>query len=390
VNKFLRISIVASLVGAWLFCGLLPGPVLAQGETETVVFNTTGNFTFTVPAGAILMTVEAWGGGGGGGGHPDTSNGGGGGGGGGAYARATISVTGGDTYNVTVGEGGAGGPVGYGGSPGGDSRFYNAEVDVVLAAGGVGGGVGPGGVGGAGGAANTSVGDVIFSGGNGGDGNAVGTAMSGGGGGGAGNESAGGNAGNTTAGNVTGGIGGNYGGGNGGDGVSGAGAGSNGTALGGGGGGACRHGAGAYAGGDGARGEVIVTYAVGSAIVGETREVNCNILGNVTVTLYQGAVTMTSTVSDVDGNYELVVSEFGVYNVTASADGFRDVTRAISVTENTTYTVDFVGDYGLIPNAVDLPYVLACINKWVAGTAPCTLNLPKVLAVINAWVVPIG
>jgi hypothetical protein len=124
-------------------------------------------------------------------------------------------------------------------------------------------------------------------------------------------------------------------------------------------------------------------------IVGETRAVNCDILPGVNITLYQGAVAMTSTVSNGTGNYELAVPAFGNYNVTASKAGFRNVTQAISVNEPTTYTRDFVGDYGLIPNAIDLPYVLACINKWVAGTAPCTLNLPKVLAVINAWVFPI-
>lgn len=231
---------------------------------------------------------------------------------------------------------------------------------------------------------NASVGDVIFVGGNGGDGNAVGQSQSGGGGGGAGNESAGGNA---TG--ITGGIGGNYGGGNGGAGFSGGGAGSNGTALGGGGGGADRHGNGAFAGGDGARGEVVITYTVGSAIAGETREVNCNILSGVNVTLYQDDVEIASILSDVDGNYAWVVSEFGDYNVTASMDGFRSVTQPISVTENTTYTVDFVGDHGLIPNAPNMSYVLASINLWKYGTPPCQLNMSPVLAVINAWKNPI-
>jgi hypothetical protein len=124
-------------------------------------------------------------------------------------------------------------------------------------------------------------------------------------------------------------------------------------------------------------------------IAGETRAVNCTMLDGVNVTAYQGAVAIASTLSDGTGNYELAVPALGDYNVTASKAGFRSLTQPISVTELITYTLDFVADYGLIPNAPDLPYVLACINKWVAGTEPCKLNLPKVLAVINAWVFPI-
>jgi hypothetical protein len=128
---------------------------------------------------------------------------------------------------------------------------------------------------------------------------------------------------------------------------------------------------------------------VPTKIVGETRAVNCTILAGVNVTLNQGAVEIMSAVGNDTGNYELLIVPLGDYNVTASKAGFRDVTQAISVTNMTTYTLDFVGDNGLIPNAPDLPYVLACINKWVAGTEPCKLTLPKVLAVINAWVFPI-
>jgi hypothetical protein len=124
-------------------------------------------------------------------------------------------------------------------------------------------------------------------------------------------------------------------------------------------------------------------------IVGETREVNSAIVGNVTVTLYQGVVEITSTVSNSTGNYELEVPALGSYNVTASKDGFRNKTRTISVTNSTTYTLDFVGAYGLIRNAPNMPYVLACINLWKVGTPPYKLNMSTVLTVINAWKIPI-
>jgi parallel beta-helix repeat protein len=126
-----------------------------------------------------------------------------------------------------------------------------------------------------------------------------------------------------------------------------------------------------------------------ACIVGETREVNCSILPGVNVTLYQGPIEIGSSVSDVDGNYTLAVPALGNYNVTASKDGFRNRSQAISINETRTYTLDFVGNYGLIPNAPNMSYVLACINLWKFGTPPCNLNMSTVLAVINAWKFPI-
>jgi uncharacterized repeat protein (TIGR02543 family) len=124
-------------------------------------------------------------------------------------------------------------------------------------------------------------------------------------------------------------------------------------------------------------------------VVGETREGNCTILPGVNVTLYQGAAEIASTVSDGSGNYELAVPELGVYNVTASKAGFRDRTQTISINQTGTYTLDFVGAYGLIPNGPNMSYVLACINRWKFGEPPCNLNMSTVLAVINAWKFPV-
>ena len=125
-------------------------------------------------------------------------------------------------------------------------------------------------------------------------------------------------------------------------------------------------------------------------IVGEVHEVNCAPLGNVTITVYQGAVQKASTVGNGTGNYELEVPALGDYNVTTSKAGFRNtVTQAISVPAFTTYTLDFAGDYGLVPNAPDLSYVMACVNRWAFGTPPCQLSLERVMAVVNAWVYPI-
>jgi len=125
-------------------------------------------------------------------------------------------------------------------------------------------------------------------------------------------------------------------------------------------------------------------------IVGDVHEVNCAVLAGVNVTVYQGAVQKASTIGNGTGNYELEVPVIGDYNVTISKAGFRNtVTQAISVPGLATYTLDFAGDFGLIPNAPDMSYVLACINLWKFGTPPCQLGMSMVLAVINAWKNPI-
>ena len=134
--------------------------------SQTQTYTSTGSFT--VPDGVTSVIVECWGGGGAGGGNT-SSNDGGGGGGGGAYAKSTISVTPGTAYSVTVGTGPNGGSGN--GSSGGDSWFINAST--VMAKGGSGGSTVSGGNpgnGGAGGSSALSVGTTKFAGGTGGTG----------------------------------------------------------------------------------------------------------------------------------------------------------------------------------------------------------------------------
>ena len=124
-------------------------------------------------------------------------------------------------------------------------------------------------------------------------------------------------------------------------------------------------------------------------IQGQTKEVNCEPLTGVTITLLQNGTVIATTESDGTGNYTLVVAGFGEYRVVASMAGFRDRERSVSVTELTAYTVDFVADHGLIPDAPNMSYVLACINLWQYGEPHCKLTMSTVLAVINAWQYPI-
>jgi hypothetical protein len=285
-----------------------------NAQSSTVTFTTPGATTWTVPPCVYQITVEVWGGGGGGGavwskflnGCSNTSCQSaelctaGGGGGGGGYATRTYSVQPGQIYNIVVGVGGNGGVLNASGtnransgSTGGASTFSGAATaafGVLTANGGSGGGsanfyetsstssmFGHQGANGAGGNGGTgSNGSTNRIGGNGATGahSSNSPDRSGGGGGGAGTTQNGSNA------NVnTGGTGGATGGGTGANGgvidnYVGAqfAGGSGGTIIGGGGSGALIHNRVTQnnssitttdrqrVGGNGARGEVRITY----------------------------------------------------------------------------------------------------------------------------------
>lgn len=217
----------------------------------------TATSTWTCPVGVNAVSVELWAGGGGGAGEDGTS--GGGGGGGGAYSKMNfLAVVVGEVYTVTVGAGGQGGLNGATGASGGDSWFWS--VSKVYAREGIGGRVDntPS----TGGFASVGKGDVRYSGGNGGAGGDVG---GGGGGGGAGSAGNGGDG--VQGGDPSGGAGGAGGSGEGGAG----GAGSSlsdpqpGSVIGGGGGGADDS-SGDNTNGDGARGEVRITYTANEGV----------------------------------------------------------------------------------------------------------------------------
>jgi len=129
--------------------------------------------------------------------------------------------------------------------------------------------------------------------------------------------------------------------------------------------------------------------AFDAVIEGQVRAVNCDVLSGVTVSLYSNDTLIATAVSAGDGSYMIAVPALGDYTVVASLLGFRDHEKHAAVTESATYTIDFVADHGLIPNAPDTSYVLKCINLWQYGAPPCELTMTRVLAVINAWQFPI-
>jgi hypothetical protein len=290
------------------------------GWSQTASQTFTGTGTFTVPAGVTQVTVQAWGGGGGGSRAGSGNNVPYGGGGGGAYAAGLVDVIPGNGYAVTVGVGGSGAS---GISPGGPSSF---GADLVLAVGGAGVNDNTA-AGGAGGDAGACIGNIAtFSGGNGGTGAGSDT---GGGGGGAGTTQPGGN-----ASGITGGLGGSALGGNGANGRNSNGVGGNGAVIGGGGAGA-RRATGTFTsaqnGGNGARGQVIVTWNIPCPAL----NVTANACSNNTYTLNADVTTIGaggSLAYSIDGVPQTPVSipVAGVYTLPPS--GSFSVLEAVSWT----------------------------------------------------------
>ena len=207
---------------AFLFLSLFFSYSYAQ---ITVSGTGPGNYTFFVPCDVTSITIEAWGGAGAGGGST-VNNAGGQGGGSGAYVSSTIAVTGGQEITYTIGAGGTG-------STGNGTDGIDTTIPTLgITAGG-----------GFGGMANATGGGTF---GNGGSASG-GTTNTNGNNGGNGGGRPGGDGGDAPN------------GGNGGNGTSGA-NGQNGNFIAGGGGGGEKPGGGNASGGDGADGQVSITY----------------------------------------------------------------------------------------------------------------------------------
>lgn len=282
-NLISRLTLLLSLIILFIM----------QGVAQTTVpFTASG--TWTVPAGVTIVKVECWGGGGAGGGANGSAptNRAGGGGAGGAYTLVnTISVSPGQIISVTVGAGGIGNYSNdNGGNPGnggnGGTSVFNSIIP-VSAIGGEGGKEGfSGDATGAGGVTTTG---GTFNGGAGASGSTA-SNYSGGGGGGAGNGSSG-----SASTNYIGGSGGSgaIAGGNGANGLNntqGDGITSN-TLSGGGSGGRTTQDINRK-GGDGFRGQVVITYTTCDAPSISTPPINqtANVGGSATF-----SVTATGT-----------------------------------------------------------------------------------------------
>ena len=249
---------VAILTCALLLCAA------RSWAADIITYGTLGSNTWTCPVGVTNVQVECWGGGGTGASarRPSTANGYGGGGGGGAYAKSNVTVTAGSSYTIYVGGGGFHttatiAATGVAGAPGTNSWFGTSSTTNALAAGGNGAqdSLGNSSSGGTGGTTAASIGATLFSGGAG----QVGGSPNGGGGGSSAGTGANGNNATTRPNGATAPTGGGNGGtaGN----ATSPKTGSVGSVPGGGGGGAVSTGS-QQSGGDGAAGQVKLTYTV--------------------------------------------------------------------------------------------------------------------------------
>lgn len=121
-----------------------------SGQTNT--YNTNGSFTETIPAGAVSVTIEAWGASGGGSGVNFPGHGAGSGG----YSKTILALTPADfgkTLAVTVGVKGGGGPSSGDGTAGTLSRVASGTKTITTMTGN-GGGAGTAAAVGAGGTAS--------------------------------------------------------------------------------------------------------------------------------------------------------------------------------------------------------------------------------------------
>jgi len=305
--------------------GALSAALSNSQSTLAQVILTAGSGTWTPPNCVTSVTVEVWGAGGGGGSNNNTGNNGGSGGGGGAYAKGTHTVAYGSTYYYTVGNIGTGGPANSTTAPtAGGSTWFNATANTNAApatntAGtlAVGGGAGVNNSTTApsnGGLSTSSLGNVTRTSGTNGS---AGT-NTGGGNGGAGANGGAGGAGSTNA-----------------DGASG-------TTPGGGGGGG--NDAAANKGGDGAIGQIIITYtptntqttapvitspicSIATSVSGTSTEANSTIIEVFKNGVSAGTTTVTSNAWTKTG---LTVASGDVITATATSVSPCKATSALS------------------------------------------------------------
>lgn len=344
---------------------------LGFGQTSPITYTTpTTSGTFSVPAGVTEINVQTWGSGGAG--SSLSINRGGGGGGAGAYAQSLLTVVPGTTYNITVGTGGVSG------TNGTDSSF---GASLVVAKGGLSASSNNnnGALGGA--ASPSSIGDVTTAGGNGANG--INGSYGGGGGASPGTLLPG-----VDATNATGAVA-NAGGGNGANGRSGSqGNGSSATGNGGGGGGAYRTSSGSRTAGNGANGQVTISWVC--PIFGLTSPTT---VSQITCGSSAALVTVRSSTM-ITGSYTITYNLTGATNATgntaivsftAGSPGIASFNSSILNPGITTITITNIALGTSCNNAVSGANYTANVNlySFPSGTAGSAITTCSTSGAVN-------
>jgi len=147
----------------------------------------------------------------------------------------------------------------------------------------------------------------------------------------------------------------------------------------------------------------VYRYPVVGHITGEVRDVNSNLLSNVEVSLYEyGNGLYGSDVASPD--YCIEVNQTGQYWLLGTKADFYEIDTTDMLTipplhiDLTTpeklaagYVFDFEGDYGLVPRACIMSYVLKCVNLWKIGSSAhpeWNLSEWKAMDTANSWLYP--
>ena len=137
---------------------------------------------------------------------------------------------------------------------------------------------------------------------------------------------------------------------------------------------------------------LVIEEGAGIPVWGIVRQVDCNPLDGALVELLYDDAVITSAPTDTDGFYTLYAPSAGDYELRASKAEFRTESQPVTV-DTSTVALDFCGEHGLVPNAPDVFYVMACIGCWQFPenqTIPCCgLDVFRVMTVVGAWQFPL-
>ena len=162
-------------------------------------------------------------------------------------------------------------------------------------------------------------------------------------------------------------------------------------------------------------GEFKKVVTVPGKVYGETRDVNADLLDTVTVVLYEEPMAWESTDTSTNTTYENDVDDTGLYWQEASKycyftlntsdmPGTRNPWHDDYINFTTVellaagYTMDFEGDYGLVPRACTMAYAMESVNHWLyvpiddlAVPHPeWQLSTWKAMESVHSWQFPAG
>jgi len=151
--------------------------------------------------------------------------------------------------------------------------------------------------------------------------------------------------------------------------------------------------------------EYQIMITVPGYVVGETRDVNTNLLPDTLVTLERDSSAIRSDAST--PNYSIICYNTGVYWLQAGKDGYYtlgsdwvgghalhnvNLTQYIDLSTPALLAVgnvlDFEGDYGLIPQSCTMAYAMKSVNLylfWPTGHSEWGLNAWKASQSIMSW-----